>query len=197
MSDPIEFFFDFSSPYGYLAACRAAHLEQSTGRTLVFKPYLMGAVFKATGRQPLKNHPLVWDYARNDLARSARRLNISLSVPEPFPVVTASACRAFYWVSANDGADAARALAKRLFHAYFVDGANISKSDVVAGVVGGDREAVESVLNDEALKNDLRQRTDEAASRGIFGSPFFVVDGESFWGNDRIDDVIRWANGAW
>lgn len=197
MSDPIEFYFDFSSPYGYLAACRAAHVEQSTGRALEFKPYLMGAVFKTTGRGPLSNHPLVWDYARNDVARSARRLNVSFAVPDPFPVVTASACRAFYWVSSTEGDDAARALAMRLYHAYFAEGRNISKTDVVAEVTGGDREAVTAALNDEQLKGDLRRRTDEAAARGIFGSPFFIVDGEAFWGNDRVDDVIRWANGAW
>ena len=89
------------------------------------------------------------------------------------------------------------ALAMRLLHAYFAHGRNISKTDVVAEVTGGDRETVSAALNDEQLKNDLRRRTDEAAARGIFGSPFFIVDGEAFWGNDRIDDVIRWANGAW
>ncbi len=197
MSKPIEFFFDFSSPYGYLAACRAAHIEQSTNRSVEFRPYLMGAVFKTTGRKPLNNHPLVWDYARNDISRSARRLNISFSLPDPFPVVTASACRAFYWTRSREGEDAARALAMRLLHAYFADGRNISKTDVVAEITGGDPDTVTTALNDESLKNDLRRLTDEAASRGIFGSPFFLVDGEAFWGNDRVDDVIRWANGAW
>jgi len=62
MTAPIELFFDFSSPFGYIDASRAVAIEQATGRELSFKPYLMGALFKSTGRQPLASHPQVQDY---------------------------------------------------------------------------------------------------------------------------------------
>ena len=198
MTAPIEFFFDFSSPYGYIAASRAEAIEQATGRELSFNPYLMGALFKSTGRQPLASHPLVWDYAKHDVARTARRFGIDFNLPEPFPVATASACRAFYWVSANEGDDAARALAMDLLRTYFVDGRNIATAETVAGIAaagGRDEAAVREALADPAHKEALRERTDAAAARGIFGSPYFIVDGEPFWGQDRVDDVIRWALG--
>ncbi len=201
MSDTIEFFFDLSSPYGYLAACRVREIEKATGKTVVFKPYLMGAVFKVTGRQPLANHPLIWDYARKDIKRSARKINVPLKLPDPFPVATASACRAFYWVQQNEGIDAARELAHALYSAYFVDGQNIGNRDVVVEVIADktrNETEVIAALNDDTLKQSLRQVTESAAQRGIFGSPFFVVDEESFWGHDRINDVIEWStHGGW
>lgn len=197
MPADIELYFDFSSPYGYLAASRAAMVEQATGRTVRFTPYLLGAVFKTSGRQPLASHPLVWDYARNDVARTARRQGLTLRMPDPFPVVTASACRAFYFVRERDGDDAARALALRLYQAYFADGRNISRAEVVVDVVGGDAEQIRAALHDEEGKAALRRVTDQAIERGVFGSPFFLVDGEAFWGNDRVEDVTRWANGPW
>lgn len=123
MTTPIEFFFDFSSPYGYIAASRAGEIEQASGRELAFNPYLMGALFKSTGRQPLASHPLVWDYAKHDVARTARRFGIDFNLPEQFPVATASACRAFYWVRANEGDKAARALAMDLLRATSSTGA--------------------------------------------------------------------------
>lgn len=200
MSEPIEFFFDFSSPYGYLAQCASKRIEDESGRALVFRPYLMGAVFKETGRAPLKNHPLVWDYAQNDVARSARRSGVPINLPDPFPVITAGACRAFYYIQSTEGDAPARELARQLYEAYFVDGKNISKSDVVIDIVskGRDSQLIQAALTDERMKLKLREITAEAISRGIFGSPFFIVDSEPFWGHDRIDEVIDWANsGGW
>jgi 2-hydroxychromene-2-carboxylate isomerase len=199
--NPIEFFFDFSSPYGYLAACRAAEIERAAGRVLKFTPYLMGAVFKTTGRQPLAHHPLVWEYAQNDLARSARRHEIPFNLPDPFPVATAAACRAYYFVLEREGADAARNLAMTLYRAYFVDGINIGETDRVVEITAGgqaDRAALSETIAGDDAKQHLRAVTSEAARRGIFGSPFFIVDDQAFWGHDRIEDVIRWSSdGPW
>ncbi|MCZ7599052.1 MAG: DsbA family protein [Gammaproteobacteria bacterium] len=81
---------------------------------------------------------------------------------------------------------------------HFVDGRNIATAETVAGIAaagGRDEAAVREALADPANKDALRERTDAAGARGIFGSPYFIVDGEPFWGQDRVEDVIRWARG--
>jgi 2-hydroxychromene-2-carboxylate isomerase len=160
----------------------------------------MGAAMKLTGAQPLVARDLVGDYARVDLPRSARFYGIPFALPSPFPVATVAAVRAYWWLHGHD-AERARALAKALYRAYFVDGRNIGEADVVVAVAGEhgvDTEALEAALQDDAVKALVRRVTDEAIARGVFGSPFLVVDGEPFWGNDRLDQVDEWlARGGW
>ncbi len=200
MPDPIEFYFDFSSPYGYLAACQIDDLGGEFGRGVVWRPYLMGAAMKVTGRGPLVNNPLVGEYTRKDLQRSARFIGVSISLPEPFPVATVAACRAYYWLLDQDE-EKAKALAMALYRAFFVDGRNIGETEVVldlAASLGIDREALASALQDPQVKEKLKVVTDDAIARGIFGSPFVIVDGEAFWGSDRLDQIRRWLEtGGW
>jgi 2-hydroxychromene-2-carboxylate isomerase len=200
MSEAIEFYFDFSSPYGYLASHRIDDIGARHGRDVTWRPYLMGATFKITGRQPLVNHPLVRDYARHDMERTARRYSIPFRMPEPFPVATVAASRSYYWVE-REQPDQARGLAQAMLHAYFVDNRDISDSETVLDVAaarGLDRTALAAGMGDQALKDRLRDVTQNAIERGIFGSPFIIVDGEAFWGNDRLNDVEQWlASGGW
>ena len=200
MSDPIEFYFDFSSPYGYLAAERIDDVAARHGRAVAWRPYLMGVAMKVTGSSPLVDRPLIGAYSRHDMARSARRLKVPLSFPEPFPIATIAACRAVYWMERAD-AEEAKSLARALYRAYFARGRNISEAEVVADVAaesGTDRDALLAGIRDPAVKDRLKEVTNDAVERGIFGSPFFVVDGEPFWGHDRMDEVERWiGTGGW
>jgi 2-hydroxychromene-2-carboxylate isomerase len=200
MSNPIEFYFDFSSPYGYLAACQIDDLAGELGRSVVWRPYLMGAAMKVTGRGPLVNHPLVGEYTRKDLQRSARYIGVPMSMPEPFPVATVAACRAYYWLLDQEE-EKAKALAMALYRAFFAEGRNIGETEVVLDVaasLGIDRQALASALQDPQVKEKLKVVTDDAIARGIFGSPFVIVDGEAFWGSDRLDQVRRWLEtGGW
>ena len=200
MSAPIEFYFDFSSPYGYLAAECIDALAARHDRDVAWRPYLMGVAMKVTGSSPLVDRPLMGAYSRHDMVRSARRLRVPLRFPEPFPIATIAACRAVYWTEAVD-AGAARPLARALYRAYFVDGRNISDPDVVADVAAGagtDRDALLAGIQEPPVKERLKEVTDGAVERGIFGSPFFMVDGEPFWGHDRMDEVERWIEtGGW
>jgi 2-hydroxychromene-2-carboxylate isomerase len=200
MSAPIEFYFDFSSPYGYLAACRIDDLAGEFDRSVAWRPYLMGAAMKVTGRGPLVNDPLVGKYTRKDLQRSARLMGVPISMPDPFPVATIAACRAYYWLFDQDE-EKAKALAMALYTAFFAEGRNIGETEVVLDVaasLGVDREALASALQDPAVKERLKAVTDDAIARGIFGSPFVIVDGEAFWGSDRLDQVRRWLEtGGW
>lgn len=200
MAEPIDFYFDFSSPYGYFAAMRIDELAARHGRKVRWCPYLMGAVMKLTGGQPLVARDLVREYARRDMQRSARLYGIAFSIPEPFPIATQAAARAFWWRSGEDP-DGARELAKALYRAYFVDGRNIGDPEVVLDVaadVGIDRGALAKALGDDAVKERLKQVTSEAIDRGVFGSPYIIADDEPFWGNDRLDQVDEWlARGGW
>lgn len=197
---PIEFFFDFSSPYGYLASCQIDAIAERHGRRALWRPYLMGAAMKLTERKPLVVQPLVADYARIDLARSARRAGVKFSLPDPFPVATVAACRAYYWLLDQDEEEA-KSLAQALYVAFFVEGRNIGEQEVVidvANALGVDREALSAALQNSEVKAKLKEITDGAIARGIFGSPFFVVDGEPFWGNDRLREVDQWLEtGGW
>ena len=200
MAAPIDFYFDFSSPYGYFASCRIDDIAARHGREVLWRPYLMGVVMKTTGALPLVDRPLIRDYAKRDVARSARRYGIPFEMPSPFPVATVGACRAFYWVADRDPGEA-RELAHALYRAYFAEGRNVGDNDVVVDVcasLGHERDAVQAGIADPAVKERLRQETDGAIERGVFGSPFVIVDGEPFWGNDRLDDVGRWLEtGGW
>jgi len=200
LPEPIDFYFDFSSPYGYFAAMRIEELALRHGRKVRWYPYLMGAAMKVTGALPLVSRDLVRDYARRDLPRTARYYGIPFSLPTPFPVSTAAAGRAFWWSNDRDR-ELAIGFAKALYRAYFVAGRNIGDAEVVLAVgaeSGVERAALEAALSDDAVKARFRQVTDEAVAKGVFGSPYVVADGEPFWGNDRLDQMDEWlARGGW
>ena len=200
MSNPIDFYFDFSSPYGYLASTRIDALAAKHGRSVTWRPHLLGAVFKINGQQPLASIPLKGVYTAHDLARTARLLKVPFRLPTKFPVGATAPSRAFYWVSDRDPALAKR-LAQALYHAYFAEDRDISSPEVTANIAakeGVDRAALAQALEDPAVKERLRTEVDAAIERGVFGSPFIVVDGEPFWGSDRLDEVDKWLEtGGW
>lgn len=200
MADPIEFYFDFSSPYGYFAAMRIEALAARQQRKTLWRPILLGAVFKLTGQQPLTTIPLKGDYARRDLARTARLWALPFRLPDPFPVATVAPCRAFYWLNDRDP-EAAPALALALYQAYFVANRDISDPAVtvaVAAELGHDPVLVGQALNAAEIKARLKEANDAALARGVFGSPYIIADGEPFWGADRLDQVEQWlARGPW
>jgi 2-hydroxychromene-2-carboxylate isomerase len=196
----IEFWFDFSSPYAYFASLQIEGIAQRHSRRVSWKPFLLGPAFKLTGMQPLIRTPLRGEYARRDWARLARMLEVGFMLPEPHPVLTLAPGRAFYWILEQQP-DIAVQFARRVFDAYFVKGRDISALATVlevAAAIGVQKEALAEVLQDERVKHRFRAAGDEALSRGIFGSPFFIVDDEPFWGSDRLPMIDRWlATGGW
>jgi 2-hydroxychromene-2-carboxylate isomerase len=167
---------------------------------VVWRPHLLGAVFKINDQRPLASIPLKSDYAARDLARSARLLKVPFKLPTKFPVGATAPSRAFYWLNDKD-----RALAKRLaqafYHAYFAEDRDISSPEVTCDIAARlevDRAELAQALNDPAVKERLRTEVDAAIARGVFGSPYIIVDGEPFWGSDRLDQVERWLEtGGW
>jgi 2-hydroxychromene-2-carboxylate isomerase len=200
MANPIDFYFDFSSPYGYFASARIEELAAKHGRNVNWRPILLGAVFKITGQQPLPSIPLKGSYANHDLARSARLFGLPYKFPTKFPVAGQAPSRAFYWVGDRDPRLAIR-LAQALYHAYFVEDRDISSPEVTANVaakLGVDKDQILHALGEPAVKQRLATEVDAAIERGVFGSPFFIIDKEPFWGSDRLDQIDRWlATGGW
>ena len=194
MSNPIDFYFDFSSPYGYFAAMKIDAFAARFNRTVKWKPILLGAAFKVTGAQPLPSLPLKGDYAKVDIARSARFYGIPFKYPGKFPIATQAPARAFYWLDARDSA-LARKLAQTLYKAYFVTDHDISSPEItadVAATLGLKRDDVLNALNDSAVKEKLKGAVDAAIKIGVFGSPYMLIEGEPFWGIDRFEQMERW-----
>ena len=198
MAAPIEFWFDFSSPYGYLAAQRIEALAARHGRTVDWRPMLLGVAFKVAGTAPLTEIPLKGEYSKRDFARSARFHGVGdFRMPSRFPIATQAASRILLWAKSRDPGSAAR-VAKALFRAYWVDDRDISNADVaaeVAGEAGVDAAAARAVVDDPAWKDALKREVETGLARGVFGSPFVIVDGEPFWGLDRFDQ-IDWFLGS-
>jgi 2-hydroxychromene-2-carboxylate isomerase len=194
MSAPIEFYFDFSSPYSYLASEQIEPLAARYGRTIDYRPVLLGAAFKASGMLPLVDIPLKGEYSKRDFDRSARFAGLQFVLPQPFPIGAVGASRAYLWLRDSDR-ERAHAFLHAAFRAYFAQGRNISESPVLAQVlqqVGVDPELALQAIQQPAVKEQLKALVDASLARGVFGAPFLFVDGEPFWGHDRLPQVERW-----
>lgn len=197
---PVDFYFEFSSPYGYIAAELAQDFERRIGRPLKWRPMLLGPVFKVTGASPLTEIPVKGDYSKRDFPRSARFHGVAYTHPAKFPIGTVAALRAFYWLDDRDPVKA-RALARALYRAYFVDGTDISAPAAVLDVAASldvDRASLAAALEDPSVKERAKREVEGAIAAGVFGSPFFIVDGEPFWGCDRMPMAEEWVRrGGW
>jgi 2-hydroxychromene-2-carboxylate isomerase len=196
MAAPIIFYFDFSSPYAYLASEQVAAVAARHGRSVEYRPTLLGAAFRVSGQRPLVDIPLKGEYSRRDIARSARFAGIAFRMPEKFPVSTVLAARAFLVLQDTQAAKAVEFL-HAAFRAYFVHGRDISDPAVVRQVleeVGVGADAVLEAAAQPELKERLKSAVDESIARGVFGAPYFLIDDEPFWGCDRLPQIERWLS---
>lgn len=192
MAGSIDFYFDFSSPYGYFASTRIDELAQQYGRSVNWHPILLGVAFKTTGMAPLPLVPIKGEYSMRDMERTARFHQIPYQRPSPFPIPTQAAARAMLWIRRELGSAKAVEFAKAVFRAFFVDGVNVSEPAAVAQIGGRldiDPTALTEGMNDPSIKDQLKGDVEQAIARGVFGAPFVIVDGEPFWGFDRFDQL--------
>ena len=200
MAGAIDFYFDFSSPYGYLAAEMIEDMGQRCGRAVNWHPMLLGVVFKSTGGQPLTMAPMKGPYSELDMRRSAAFYGVPFNMPSVFPIATQNPARAVLWMQQNHAAHA-KQFTLDLFRAFFRSNRDISKLDVVGDVAAGlgyNAEEVIAAAQSDDIKNQLKANVETAITRGVFGSPFFIVDNEQFWGADRLPMLERWlTQGAW
>lgn len=200
--EPLHFYFDFISPYGYFASLRIDELANRHARTVQWHPMLLGvSVMKVMGLKPLLDTPLKGPYTLRDVRRYARLHGIHLgrdfAAPPTHPRTMA---RAFCW-AAKHHPMASIALAKALLHAYWVFGTDLSAPESLDGIalpaaIRAD-ELIEAVQGEEAARL-LRAEVRSSLAAGIFGSPTIVVDGEPFWGIDKFSEIDHWlATGGW
>ena len=201
MKTAIDFYFDFISPYGYLAATQIERVAGAHGRTVEWRPFLVGvAVMKIMGLKPIMQTPLKSDYVRLDKPRMASLLGVPLASPDMSRASSVAAARAFYWIRDRDAA-AAVAFAQRVLRRLWVEGRDIADASAVAEEAqsaGIDADALLEALGSESVKRRLRDEMDAALARGVFGSPFFVVDAQPIWGVDRLWMLEHWLeHGRW
>jgi len=201
MAPSIDFYFDFSSPYGYLASEKIEALAARHSRSVDWHPIMLGVIFKQTGAAPLTMIPLKGDYSRRDMARSARFHGVAgFRMPSTFPIPSQAPARIVLWQKERDAVLAVD-LIHALYRAFFVEDIDISAPDnavAIAAKCGVDPAAARAAIDDPAIKDALKRENEQAIARGVFGSPYIVVDGEPFWGLDRLDQAERWlATGGW
>ncbi|MFO1338792.1 MAG: 2-hydroxychromene-2-carboxylate isomerase [Burkholderiaceae bacterium] len=199
MKAPIDFYFDFSSPYSYVANEWIDALAARHGRTVRRHAILLGVTFGAAELKSPVSHPIKRDYSLRDFQRSARFERVPYQPPETFPIPTQNAARVFWWLHDTQGEAAAADWARAGFRAYFTRGVPLHEPaalKALAAEAGLDADAAERAWADPAWKDRLRRANDEAIATGVFGAPFFVVDGEPFWGNDRKPQIEQWLAGG-
>lgn len=195
MAEPIDFYFDFSSPYGYLVSEKIDALAAQHGRKVRWHPILLGVIFKTTGSAPLTlQHPAKAAYYVGDFARSARFLGVPFKQPSHFPLPTQVAARAYYWLHGQDCA-LARQFAHAVYRALFVEDRDISDPETIFEISAKnaiDRSILEPALQTPEIKARLKDEVEQAMARGVFGSPTVIIDGETFFGADRLPQIERW-----
>jgi 2-hydroxychromene-2-carboxylate isomerase len=192
---PIDFYFDFSSPYSYIASEWIEALAARHGRTVDWKAMLIAASFQVSGLKPQMELPLKREYALLDFERSARFSGVPLTLPAHFPIPTQNAARIFWWLHDSASPERARDWARYALRAYFTRGVDLSDPaalDALGTAFGLEPGRAEAVYSDTAWKLRLKAVNEAAIAHGVFGVPYFVVDGTPFWGNDRRAQIERW-----
>ena len=191
MNKKVEFFFDLGSPTSYLAYTQLPKICAQTGSQLVYQPMLLGGVFKTTGNASPITIPAKGRYMLQDLARYAKRYRVTLNFNPHFPINTLLLMRAVTGMQMHhperflDFIDC-------LFRALWVDGRNLNDPAVVAAVLaehGFDAQAILALTADDEVKQTLKECTEQAIERGVFGAPSMFVDDQLYFGQDRLDFV--------
>jgi 2-hydroxychromene-2-carboxylate isomerase len=191
----LDFWFDFASTYSYLAAMRIGPLAEQAGVRVRFRPFLLGPIFKTQGwtTSPFNLYPAKGRHMWRDLERQCTELALPFRRPDPFPQNSLLAARvALVGIDQAWGEDFCLAV----FRSEFGEGRSIENpttiGDVLAGLSVDAAQALAAAQSDE-IKTRLRAQTDEAQRLGLFGAPSFTTaDGELFWGNDRLEQALRW-----
>ncbi|HKJ24849.1 MAG TPA: 2-hydroxychromene-2-carboxylate isomerase [Myxococcota bacterium] len=187
MSQTVEYFFDYVSPFSYLADSQVPALVERTGAELIYRPFFLGGVMQASGNSPPATVPAKGKYMFSDIARWCERYGIELKFNPHFPVMTVKPMRAAL-VAQEQGVFPAFHAA--LFGAMWRDEKNVADPEVLAEVItaaGLDAGKILGRIGDEDVKEKLKANTAEAVERGAFGAPTFFVGDEMYFGNDRLD----------
>lgn len=185
----IEFFFDYGSPTAYLAYTQLPGIAQRTGATIVYRPMLLGGVFKATGNHSPVTIPAKGAWMNEDLPRFAARYGVPFAYNPYFPINTLNLMRG---AIAADSEQRLVPYSDAIYRAMWADKCNMEDPIVIGGVLrdaGFDPAAIMAAIGTAEVKDRLRLGTEEAVARGVFGAPTFFVGDAMFFGQDRLDFV--------
>ncbi len=191
MTKSVEFLFDFGSPTSYLAYKQLPKITARHGARIVWTPILLGAVFKATGNTSPVMVPAKARYMNIDLTRFAKRYDVVLNFNTHFPVNTLPLMRG---AAAYHGTDQFDLYVNAMFDAMWAHPRNLNDESEIAHVlrdIGIDPADFVARIERSDVKEKLRANTDSAVARGVFGAPTFFVNGEMFFGQDRLDFVVE------
>lgn len=185
----LEFFYDFNSPYSFLASTQLAALAARTGARIVYRPFVLGGVFKEASNSSPALVPAKYRYMAQDLARWAARYGVRLVYKDPLAFKSIFVLRA---ALAAEEQGKIVPFTDAAFRAYWSEERDLARPEELSRViasVGLDPGAILSRIEQQDIKERLRAQTEEAVRRGAFGAPTFFVGDQMFWGNDRLDFV--------
>lgn len=196
---PILFYFDFASPYAYFALEEIERIAAAHGRRIEWRPVLVWAILKAQSISPPMESPARRSYIVGDMARSAAFHGLPYKHPSKLPLSAHRALRLYYEIAEKD-IDLAHRFGREVFAAFFTRDEDISAEQTVVTIaarVGIDEAQAIAGMSSESAKAKLAAMVDEAVAAGVVGSPFVVVDGEGFFGADRLPQIEwRLSGGA-
>ena len=191
MTPTLEFYFDVGSATGYLAWTQLPALAKEAGAVVAYKPMLLGGVFQSTGNRSPMEVPSKARYMVADMERFARRYQAPMAMNPHFPINTLTLMRIATGLQMRDESKFIPYL-DAVHRAIWVDQRNMNDPAVVSQLLqaaGFDPAAMLALAADPEVKERLKTVTQEAVARGVFGAPTFFVDGQMYWGQDRLDFV--------
>ncbi len=189
MTKTVEFFFDFNSPFAYLANTQLPQLAERLGAKVVYRPALITAIFDGSGASTPLSIPAKAKYMNDDLARWASFYRVPFAFNPHFPFMTVPLLRG---MEAYKDDPRAQAYCDAVFNAIWVEGKNFHEKETLmetVAAVGIDPAEFAERLGDQAVKDALKSNGEEAIERGAFGAPTFFVGDQMFWGQDRLHFV--------
>jgi 2-hydroxychromene-2-carboxylate isomerase len=190
----VEFWFEFASTYSHVAAQRIERLARAARVSLVWRPFLLGPIFRQQGwnDSPFNIYPAKGVYMWTDLERQCAKHGVPFRKPSAFPRASLLATRIA--TALESSPERIGEFVRRVYHANFYEDLDTANDDIVRGLLHSmrwpDADAVLALATSAQTKERLRRRGDEAVERGIFGAPSFVVGRELYGGNDRLEDAL-------
>ena len=194
MIKTFEFYFDFGSPYTFLAHKGIRKIEKENSIKVKYMPVLLGALLKLTGVKANIDVPIKGKYMIKDCKLWAEKYNIEFKFNNYFPIITLNLMRCAL-VAENKGFS--QIFINKVFDAIWKDGLNLNDNSILEKLlknidINPKNFLIEAI--DLKIKNELKKRTDEAYQKGVFGTPSFIVNNKIFWGQDRLQFALNEAS---
>jgi len=193
MADPVDFWFSVGSTYTYLTVMRLAQIERVSGIPFRWRPFSVRAIMKEMNNIPFGNKPIKAAYMWRDIERRAEMYGVPIKVPAPYPLTEFDLANRVAIVGVGEGwcSDYVRATYRRWFQLGQEAGSEPNISDSLREIKQ-EPGRVLGLANSGAINERYEAATDEARKLQIFGAPTFVIRGERFWGDDRLEDAVSW-----